>query len=140
MTKNIIDQLNARKPKYLEDFGCVITKMDTEKGLCEMDFDVPVHFCHSGDIIQGGFVTSMLDAVTTFAVFGSNPNVIKLATLELKVTYLKASRAGKFKAVGRIESIGRSIAFLTGELINDSGQKTASISATAKIKLKESGK
>ena len=137
MTKNIIDQLNARKPKYLEDFGCIITKMDTEKGICEMDFDVPLHFCHSGDIIQGGFVTSMLDAVTTFAVFGSNPNVIKLATLELKVTYFKASLAGKFKAIGRIESIGRSIAFLTGELINDSGLKTASISATAKIKLKE---
>lgn len=134
MSKQIIDQLNVRKPKYLEDFGCVITKMDTEKGICEMDFDVPLHFCHSGDIIQGGFVTSMLDAVTTFAVFGSNPNVIKLATLELKVTYFKASRAGKFKAIGRIESIGRSIAFLTGELINESGQKTASISATAKIK------
>ena len=135
MTKSIINQLNTRKPKYLEDFGCVITKMDTEKGICEMDFDVPLHFCHSGNIIQGGFVTSMLDAVTTFAVFGSNPNVIKLATLELKVTYFKASLAGKFKAIGRIESIGRSIAFLTGELINDSGIKTASISATAKIKV-----
>jgi len=140
MTKNIINQLNARKPKYLEDFGCVITNIDTEKGICEMSFDVPKHFCHSGDIIQGGFVTTMLDSVITFAVFGSNPNVVKLATLELKVTYLKASRAGKFKAIGCIESMGRSIAFLTGELLDDKGQKTAKISATAKIKLKDSDK
>lgn len=136
MSLNIINQLNTRKPKYLEDFGCVITNMDTEKGSCEMDFDVPVHFCHSGDVIQGGFVTSMLDSVITFAVFGSNPNVIKLATLELKVTYLKASRAGKFKAIGRIESMGSSIAFLTGELFNEMEEKTATISATAKIKIK----
>ena len=136
MTKNIINQLNTRKPKYLEDFGCVITHIDTEKGICEMDFDVPKHFCHSGNIIQGGFVTTMLDSVITFAVFGTNSDVIQLATLELKVTYLKASRAGKFKAIGRIESMGRSIAFLTGELFDESGQKTATISATAKIKIR----
>ncbi len=140
MIKNILQQLNTRKPKYLEDFGCVITNVDVEKGSCEMTFDVPKHFCHSGDIIQGGFVTTMLDSVITFAVFGSNPNVVKLATLELKVTYLKASRAGKFKAIGGIESMSRSIAFLTGELLDDKGQKTAKISATAKIKLKESDK
>ena len=140
MTKKILNHLNTRKPKFLEDFGCVITNVDTEKGICEMDFEVPLHFCHSGDIIQGGFVTAMLDSVCTFSVFGTNPNVIKLATLELKVTYLKASRAGKFKAIGRIESMGRSIAFLTGALFNEEGQKTASITTTAKIKLKESGK
>ena len=137
MTKNIINQLNTRKPKYLEDFDCVIKNIDTEKGICEMTFEVSKHFCHSGDIIQGGFITTMLDSVITFAVFGTNPDVIKLATLELKVTYLKASRAGKFKAIGQIESMGRSIAFLTGALFDETGQKTASISATAKIKLKE---
>jgi len=137
MTEHILKRLNTQKPKYLEDFGCVITNVDTEKGICEMTFDVPKHFCHSGDIIQGGFVTTMLDSVTTFSVFSTNPNVIKLATLELKVTYLKASRAGKFKAIGRIESIGRSIAFLTGDLWNEAGEKTASITTTAKIKLKE---
>lgn len=137
MTKHILKQLKTRKPKFLNDFGCVITNVDTEKGICEMDFDVPLHFCHSGDIIQGGFVTTMLDSVCTFSVFGTNPNVVKLATLELKVTYLKASRAGKFKAKGKIESMGRSIAFLTGELWNEAGEKTATITTTAKIKLKE---
>ena len=100
MTKNNIDILNKRKPAFLNDLGCVIQKIDLEKGICEMDFDVPLHFCHSGDIIQGGFVTAMLDTVTTFSVFGTNPNVIKLATLELKVNFIKASRSGKFRAVG----------------------------------------
>ena len=135
MNENIIEKLNKQKPAFLNDFGCVIKKVDTEQGICEMTFDVPKHFCHSGDIIQGGFVTTMLDSVCSFAVFGTNPNVIKLATLELKVTYFKASRAGKYKAIGKIESMGRSIAFLTGELFNESGQRTASITTTAKIKL-----
>ena len=137
MPEKLLEQLNQQKPGFLNDFGCIIQQIDREKGQCEMSFDVPKHFCHSGDIIQGGFVTTMLDSVCTFAVFGTNPDVIKLATLELKITYFKASRAGKFRAVGRIESIGRSIAFLTGELFNEAGQKTASITTTAKIKLKE---
>ena len=137
MSKKIIDLLNKQKPAFLNDFACVITDVNQEKGICEMSFDVPKHFCHSGDIIQGGFVTMMLDSVCTFAVFGNNPNVIKLATLELKISYFKASRAGKFRAIGRIETIGRSIAFLTGELFNEDGQKTASITTTAKIKLKD---
>lgn len=137
MSKKIIDLLNKQKPAFLKDFACIITDVNPEKGICEMSFDVPKHFCHSGDIIQGGFVTTMLDSVCTFAVFGNNANVIKLATLELKITYFKASRAGKYRAVGKIESMGRSIAFLTGELYNEAGQKTASITTTAKIKLKE---
>lgn len=99
-----------------------------------MTFDISEHFCHSGDIIQGGFVTAMLDAVSTFAAFSTNSNIIKLATLELKVTFLRASRAGKFKAIGRVEQMGKSIAFLTGDLFDETGQKTASITTTAKIR------
>ncbi|GEM_PF-4357025 len=45
MTKQILAQLNSRKPGFLKDFGCVITNIDQEKGICEMDFDVPLHFC-----------------------------------------------------------------------------------------------
>lgn len=135
MKDNIIEQLNNKKPQFLNDFGCVISDIDLEERICEMEFDVPLRFCHSGDIIQGGFVTSMLDAVCSFSVFATNPRVIKLASLELKVNFLKVSRAGKFKAVGKIESIGRTIAFLSGELYDESGQKTASITTTAKIKI-----
>ena len=125
---------NHQKPAFLDDFNCVITHLDPQKGICEMTFDISEHFCHSGDIIQGGFVTAMLDAVSTFAAFSTNSNIIKLATLELKVTFLRASRAGKFKAIGRVEQMGKSIAFLTGDLFDETGQKTASITTTAKIR------
>ena len=135
MEHKLIHLLNRRKPAFLEDFGCQITHLDLDNQIVEMSFEVSKHHCHSGDIIQGGFVTTMLDAATTFSVFATNPKVVKLATLELKVNFLKASRAGKFKAIGRIDSIGRSIAFLTGELINEQGEKTATITTTAKISL-----
>lgn len=135
MKEEMIKQLNDFRPQFLMDMGCEITNADPEKGICEMDFHINERYCHSGDIIQGGFVTAMLDAVTTFATFGTDKIKI-LASLEVKVSFYEASRAGNFHAIGRIDRMGKSIAFLSGDLFNEAGQRTASITTTAKIKLK----
>ena len=70
------------------------------------DFEMGKRYCHSGDIIQGGFVTAMLDAVCAHVVFGTIEQVRALSTLELKVTFYEASRAGKFSAIGKIDKMG----------------------------------
>lgn len=135
MKEEMIKQLNDFRPQFLMDMGCEITNVDPEKGICEMDFTISKRYCHSGDIIQGGFVTAMLDAVTTFATFGTN-KIKLLASLEVKVSFYETSRAGKFHAIGRIDRMGKSTAFLSGDLFNEAGQRTASITTTAKISLK----
>ena len=135
MLEKILKQLNGTPPEYLKDMGCEITQIDSEKGTCEMDFTISKRFCHSGDIVQGGFVTAMLDAVCTFAGFGTG-KIIKLASLEVKVSFYEASRAGKFRAVGRVDRMGRTTAFLSGDLYNEAGQRTASITTTAKVSTK----
>lgn len=137
MTKEqIIDRLNKYQTQFLVDMGCTILDVDIENKICEMEFIMGKKYCHSVDIIQGGFVTAMLDAVTSHAVFAFQKEMIALSTLELKVSFLKASRAGKFKAFGKIERMGRSIAFLSGELYNSEGQRTATITSTAKISVR----
>jgi len=134
MTKEeIINRLNKYRTQFLNDMGCTILDVDTEAGICEMEFIMDKRYCHSVDIIQGGFVTAMLDSVTSHVVFAVQNEMIALSTLELKVSFLKASRAGKFKAIGKIERMGRSIAFLSGNLYNSEGERTATITSTAKI-------
>lgn len=133
MKEAALKRLTKFRPQFLEDMGCTISDLDIEKGICEMHFDMDDRYCHSVDIIQGGFVSAMLDAVTTFAVFGTVPDVQALSTLELKVTFFEASRKGEFKAIGKIEKKGKSIVFLKGDLFNDAGLRTASITTTAKI-------
>ncbi len=135
MKQETINRLNEHKLQFLTDMGCLIKDVDSEKGICEMEFNISKRYCHSVDIIQGGFVTTMLDAVTSHAVFAVHANLRALSTLEVKVMFYEASRAGKFKAIGRIDRMGRSIAFLSGDLYNDAGQRTASITSTAKISL-----
>ncbi len=134
MKGKILTHMTESPPQFLKDMGCEITYVDPEKGICEMDFLMDQRYCHSGDIIQGGFVTAMLDAVTTFATFGTN-KIKYLASLEVKVNFYEASRAGKFHAIGRIDRMGKSTAFLSGDLFNEAGQRTASITTTAKISL-----
>ncbi len=138
MTKEAtINRLNKYRTQFLTDMGCTILDVDTEKGICEMEFNMSKRYCHSVDIIQGGFVTAMLDAVTSHVVFAVREQLIALSTLELKVTFFEASRAGKLKAIGRVDRMGRSIAFLSGDLYNAEGQRTASITSTAKISLRK---
>lgn len=134
MTKeDIIKQMDAFRPPFLDLFECVITDVDAEKGICEMDFNISKQYCHSGNIIQGGFVTTMLDAVSSHAAFATNGDIIGVSTLELKVTYLAPSFNGKYHAIGKVEKLTRNFGFLSAALFNDKGERTAYLSATAKI-------
>lgn len=133
MKQQVIDRLNNRRPQFLTDLGGSIIDIDIEKGICEMEFNVSKRYCHSIDIIQGGFVTAMLDAVSSHAVFVKNAQARTISTLELKVSFYAPSRKGKLKAIGRVDKLGRSIAFLSGDLYNEANQRTASITATAKV-------
>ena len=135
--QKVMEHLNTMREQFLDDLGCVITAVDTVQRTCHMDFNVDSRYCHSGDIIQGGFVTAMLDACTTHATFAANQNITGVATLELKVSFLEASRLGKLSAVGRVDKLTRSIAFMSGELYNSEGLLTASISTTAKLRTAE---
>lgn len=129
-----MEHLNTMREQFLDDLGCEITAVDVAQRICYMDFNVDSRYCHSGDIIQGGFVTAMLDTCTTHATFAANQKITGVATLELKVSFLEASRMGKLSAVGRVDKLTRNIAFMSGELYNSEGLVTARISTTAKLR------
>ena len=133
MKEKVIKRMNQNRPPFLILLGCEITDVDLEKGICKMDFDVSEQYCHSVDIIQGGFVTAMLDAVSAHATFAANSEIVKLSSLELKVSFLDASRKGKYEAVGRVEKLTRNFAFVSADLYNKDGNRTATLSSTAKI-------
>lgn len=134
---DMIQHLNQFREPFLDDLGCTIQSINPEAGICEMTFDITQRYCHSVDVIQGGFVSAMLDAVCSHAAFVSNFEVIGVSTLEFKVMFLEASRMGRLNAVGRVDKLGRNIAFMSGELRNSHGQITATMSATAKLRFKK---
>jgi uncharacterized protein (TIGR00369 family) len=128
-----IDRVNAHRPAFLVALNASVVEMNAEEKSAVMNFTIPLDFCHSGNVIQGGFVAAMLDAAMSHAVFTNIDNVISLPTLELKINYLAASLAGPFSAKGVIVKAGKSIVFLEGKLFNERGELTATASSTAKV-------
>lgn len=131
--KKLIKNLNDRRPPCLETLNSEVIDIDLETQTATLHFDIPLSFCHSVNIVQGGFVTAMLDAACSHAAFSSGGEISSVSTLEIKVSFLRPSRSGKFKCTAHITRIGGSIAFLEGQLFDKSGELTATASSTAKL-------
>jgi uncharacterized protein (TIGR00369 family) len=141
----LLSLFEQRKPPFLALLGTSFVAADSEKGTATLRFKIGVEFCHSGNIVQGGFVTAMLDAAMAHAVFAHSHLTLRPPTLEIKVSFLKPSHPGTFIAVGRVLRRGRSIVFLEAELFDEAGLLLANATSTAMLvpidaHLKVSGK
>jgi len=129
---DIVERMNAELPVFVDRLGGRMLAFDLNAHECRFQWMIGPEFCHSGDVVQGGFVTAMLDANMSHACFGVG-DVSGLATLEIKVSFLDVSRAGAFESLGRVVKATHRTAFLSGELFDASGRLTATATATAKL-------
>lgn len=136
---NMIDAMNAHSPPALKKLGGRVHTYDEDERVIEMRYRLDDSYCHSGDIVQGGFVAGMLDAAMAHAVFAELRDFVVVATLEINVSYLDIARPGELSAFGRIAKLGKSIGFLKAELRNDDGDLLAYATSTAKIIRKTPG-
>ena len=132
--QDIIDHLNREIPEFLRLLGGEITAFDKERQACTFTFKVPFDYCHTGDVVQGGFVTAMLDAAMAHAIFGSDPSITRLSTLEISTRYENATRGQTpLTVIGWVTKATKSIAFMSGEIRTLDGSLCASAQSVAKI-------
>ena len=129
----ILERFRSHAPGFLTMLGGRFVAVDRAAKTCTMEFDISRDFCHSGDVVQGGFITAMLDAVMTHAVFAAEDDVVNLSSLEIKTNYLEATRAGLLRAEGVVIKSGYKLAFLEGRLYDAQGVLTATSSTVAKL-------
>ncbi|MBK7519933.1 MAG: PaaI family thioesterase [Gammaproteobacteria bacterium] len=132
----VIEQLNARLPGFIPMLGGKIVAIDREERNCTFEFAIGTDFCHSIDVVQGGFITSMLDAAMSHAVFATAQDIVDVSTLQINTSYLEVTRAGRLRAVGNVVKSSYKTAFLEGRLYNEDGLLVATTSATAKLSRK----
>jgi uncharacterized protein (TIGR00369 family) len=89
--------------------------------------------CHSGGIVQGGFVTGWIDAAMAYAVIAATKREFSPLSLEIKISFLKAASPGLLIAEAWIEKLGRTTAFLEGRLLDEKGEVLAKGTSTAKL-------
>ena len=118
-------------PNYIDLLG--MRPLHAEPGHVRMEFRASEQFLNPAGIVQGGFLTAMLDdtmgpaAITQLGAGHFTP------TLELKVNFLRPARPGRFVCDGRVVHMGKSVAFLEGSLADDDGNVVATATATARV-------
>lgn len=130
---SLVQRLNKQLPPCVTVMNGKIVTADRAQQTATASFEIPLEFCHSGNRVQGGFVTAMLDATMSHAAFAAIGDACQVPTLEIKVSFIAPSLAGKFTAEARVVKLGKSIGFLEGSLYNPAGELTATASSTAKI-------
>lgn len=111
-----------------------IEQMLTDEGRARLAYTAKEEFCHSGGVVQGGFVTGWIDAAMAHAVIARTGGRSWPATLELKVSFYRPVLPGTtVRAEGWIERQGSSIVFLAGRLLDADGEVLASATSTAKL-------
>jgi uncharacterized protein (TIGR00369 family) len=131
--KQLLERFQNAAPDYLKKMGGRFIGLDAAARTCVMEFNIGRDFCHTIDVVQGGFVTSMLDITMTHAAFATGEDVVNIASLEIKTTYLEPTRAGRLRVEGCVIKSGYKIAFMEGRIYNAEGLLTATGNSVAKV-------
>lgn len=109
-----------------------IVEMNPE-GRSRLEYIAKPGMCHSGGVVQGGFVTGWIDAAMAHAVIAAMGDGITPMSLEIKVSFFAPVRPGLVVAEGWIERRGRKTAFLEGRLLDEAGNVLAKGTSTATL-------
>src|SRR6478609_5806692 len=124
----------AAPPPAAALLGWELIAVDPEAGTIEVAFTASEQFLNPVGAIQGGFLAAMLDDTLGPALVATLGPGLFAPTTDLHVQFLRPARPGRLTGRGRIVRRGRAVAFLAGELLDDSGQVVATAVATAQVR------
>lgn len=99
-------------------------------GRASLEYEAKREQCHSGGVVQGGFISGWIDSAMAHAAMAKNGEGIVPMTLELKVSYFAPTRPGPVIAEAWVERHGKRTSFYEGHLLDKDGTVLAKASST----------
>ncbi|HEX4846993.1 MAG TPA: PaaI family thioesterase [Novosphingobium sp.] len=99
-------------------------------GRAVLEYEARLSQCHSGGVVQGGFVTGWIDAAMAHAAIALGGDDLVPMTLELKVSFFAPARPGPVLAEGWVVKHGKRTAFYEGALKDGQGNLLAKATST----------
>ena len=131
---NRIIELNNNAPGFIRLLGGELIELALNEQKATFVFTVPLDYCHSGDIVQGGFITAMLDAAMSHAVFGTDPTVNGIASLDISTQYLGICRGNQaLRVSGWIKKATHRTVFLEAQARSEDNTIVATAHSVAKL-------
>lgn len=106
---------------------------DPATGAVRIAFDARPAFCNPGGNIQGGFLAAMLDDTLGPTVLVKTDGAAYCATIDLTIRFLAPATPGRLIGEGRLVRLGKTIAFLEGELRDGAHRIVANATAAARV-------
>src|SRR5689334_3298764 len=102
-------------------------------GWIKVGFDARWEFTNPAGYVQGGFLAAMLDDTMGPAVFVHTEGRYFPPTIDMHVSFLAPARPGRLVGEGRVLQLGKSFAFVEGELFDATGASLARATATVRL-------
>ncbi|MDA9643208.1 PaaI family thioesterase [bacterium] len=110
-----------------------IIEFSKEESSIKIEYIAEHRHCHSGNIVQGGYVTGWIDSAMAHSVMIPTNFEFSPLTLELKITFFKSANPGPVIAEAKVIKLGKSIAFVEGSLFSEKGILIAKGTSTNKL-------
>jgi len=113
-----------------ETLGLIRVVSTDPEGHARLEYEAKREQCHSGGVVQGGFISGWIDAAMAHAAMARNGPGIVPMTLELKVSYFAPTRPGLVIAEAWVERHGKRTSFYEGHLKDSAGTVLAKATST----------
>lgn len=125
--------MGEKKAPMIEKLGLALVEVERGRVVFEGTPDQTVY--NPMGAVHGGYAATLLDSACGIAVHSLLGPGRGHTTLELKVSYMRALTAasGTVRAVGRVTTIGRRVAFAEATLHDSAGRLCATATSTLMI-------
>ncbi len=132
VNKKFLEDMFYKAPQTTLGIKKILT-LDDSRGLASAIYYAQKKMCHSGNIVQGGFITGWLDAVMALACMCKVGSDVLVLSLEIKTTFIKSVNPGEVIVTGKVIKTGKTIAFLEGEILDKKNNLLAKANQTVKL-------
>jgi uncharacterized protein (TIGR00369 family) len=139
----LIKEIETRRPPAWDLLNGRLIAYDQALNRVVMEWNAEQRHCHSieghpkGGIVQGGIVTGWLDASMASACLFSGDHRVAIASLEIKVAFLRPAHPGLYRSYGTVIRRGRNVGFMEAELRDASDVLVARASSTAALRARD---
>ena len=131
--KKTLELLSANRPPCIDTLNGKATQFISEPPSLKMEFEAVPEFCHSlNQVVQGGFVTGMLDTSMAHLLIALSGGKLNPVSLDINVSFLAPAHPGKLISTAKVVRLGKSIGYFSSSLYQ---QETLVATATSTIKL-----
>jgi uncharacterized protein (TIGR00369 family) len=131
MPRTAIDDIPA--PPCAQLLGWHLLDAKPDCGWVRIGFMGKPEFLNPAGFIQGGILSAMLDDTMGPAVFIMTEGASYTLTIDLNVSFLAPAKIGPLYGEATVIQLGKTIAFIEGRLMDESGTLLAKATTSARL-------